>query len=370
MLIKSQSRKEASFAQLVSYIADRAERDEAILHNLFARDKSGVVKEFEENARHLKARKGGNFMFHEILSISLKEGIEAKELRSVKETFRHVAEKYIAKRAPDALVYAALHDDHKHHLHYHLMISANNAGSEKRLRLSKSEFDGIKRSLENEVLSEMQELGQKVTMGKKAREKLSKKGGELKRRTGKTPERDNLSEKLKEVFSASSTREEFFSRLSQMNIEIYVRGQTVGFVDLSTGRKHRLRTLGLEDEFEAMSLRLEFDRKARSSKAFDAEETEDAQSTKKQDHEAEEMPPENEEKEQAGAKEDEVKHPLEAIAETAERVTQAAAKVFSPKMEADADDEKRQEIERRRAEIERARSEKDGCKQDRGQRMD
>ena len=49
---------------------------------------------------------------------------------------------------------------------------------------------------------------------------------------------------------------EFFNHLENEKIEIYVRGKTIGFKDLEHNRKHRLKTLGLEAEFEEINSKL------------------------------------------------------------------------------------------------------------------
>ena len=71
MIIKSMSRKEASFTQLLHYI-DReiGQEDYAIRHNLFAWDREDMGREFEQHAQRLKQRKNGVYLFHEIISLS------------------------------------------------------------------------------------------------------------------------------------------------------------------------------------------------------------------------------------------------------------------------------------------------------------
>ncbi|MCW8922403.1 MAG: hypothetical protein OQK69_02065, partial [Gammaproteobacteria bacterium] len=61
------------------------------------------------------------------------------------------------------------------------------------------------------------------------------------------------------IFTQSQTKEDFFDALTKDNLEFYARGNTLGVKDLSTNRKHRLKTLGLLDAFEALSSRFESD---------------------------------------------------------------------------------------------------------------
>ena len=249
------SRKEPSFEALLAYL-HRGRIDERFqfYHNLYSRKVEAVKREFVENAGHLRKRQGGVYLYHEILSI--KKCARLSEFRQ-KEILQEIAQRYVLSRSQRSLVYGVLHDEHVEHLHYHLVISANEAGSAERIRLSKAEFAQVKTQLEAMVQQLYPELEQGLVMSQPAKgEKLSRKGGELKRRTGKTPERDDLKARLHRVLSAED-RAKFFELLAVQQIRVYVRGQSIGFEDLKTGRKHRLKTLGLEAEFSALNARIE-----------------------------------------------------------------------------------------------------------------
>lgn len=255
MIIKSMSRKEPSFESLLAYL-HRGRIDERFqfYHNLYSRRRDEVGREFVENAGHLRKRQGGVYLYHEILSI--KKSTRLSEFRQ-KEMLQEVAQRYVLSRSQRSLVYGVLHDEHLEHLHYHLLISANEAGSAERIRLSKADFAQVKTQLEAMVQQLYLELEQGMVMSQPAKgEKLSRKGGELKRRTGKTPERDDLKARLHRVFSAEN-QAEFFELLAVQQVRVYVRGQSIGFEDLKPGRKHRLKTLGLEAEFAAVNARIE-----------------------------------------------------------------------------------------------------------------
>lgn len=75
MIIKSMSRKDPSFGQLVAYMSDeKSDRAFDLHHHVFTRDPGDIAAEFEENARLLGKRKGGNYLFHEILSLDIAGG--------------------------------------------------------------------------------------------------------------------------------------------------------------------------------------------------------------------------------------------------------------------------------------------------------
>jgi hypothetical protein len=255
MIIKSMSRKEASFGQLLNYM-NREVGDEAysLRHNVYARQERELEMEFTNNARHMKARKNGVFLYHEILSISKTSSLSEHDM---KDALRRIAHEYVQARAPCSLVYGVVHDDHTHHLHYHLMISANEAGDEKRIRLSKADFQKTKVDLERRVLSEFPELEQKVAMDKQSSERMSQRGEELKRRTGETPERDGVKSNIHQIFADSLDRQELFERLRAANLNLYVRGKNIGIVHEISKRKYRLNRLGLEERFATLSKRIE-----------------------------------------------------------------------------------------------------------------
>ena len=65
-------RKDASFGQLISYITDQGKADAQYYygHNTFSNDPKIALQTIKENAQHLKSRKNGNTMYHEVLSIT------------------------------------------------------------------------------------------------------------------------------------------------------------------------------------------------------------------------------------------------------------------------------------------------------------
>lgn len=249
------SRHDASFGQLLSYVSREAS-DPAytIRHNIYGQSLREVLADFEANARHLKSRKNGTTMFHEILSIKRAKGVPEVEQ---KRALIAIADRYIGMRASNNLVYGVVHDDKIGHLHVHFIISANEVGSVKRHRLDKQQFAAIKTGIEGWALTNYPQLQQAPVMNKRAAKKLSTEGGELKRRTGKTPKRESVEVRLKAILDGASDKAECFARMQAAGLEFYTRGTTVGVRDTVTGRKHRMATLGLMPEFLALSGRIE-----------------------------------------------------------------------------------------------------------------
>jgi hypothetical protein len=256
MIIKSMTRKQATFSQLVDYFDEEKKHDNSfnIYHNLYANNSENVKEEFSKNAEFLKERKNGVFMYHEILSVTKSSKIS---LEKQKEILMELAQKYLQERAKNNLAYGVLHDDKSDNLHYHFMISSNEASKKIKHRLTKNEFDKIKKDLENYVLNMYPEMEQKTIINKTKDEKTSTKEYELKKRTGKLSDRDQVKSKLKEVFEKSKTKQEFFNNLADSGFELYIHGNTIGVKTNETGLNYRLKTLGLLDEFYEISPRIQ-----------------------------------------------------------------------------------------------------------------
>ncbi len=260
------SRKEPSFGQLVAYMQDidKSDTQYNIYQNIYGKKLEDINTEFQENARLIHKRKNGVYLYHEILSISKNQQLDDK---LQKQILRDIAYEYAQRRAPHNLIFATLHDDHEHHLHYHFCISANALGERKKTRLTKVQFDQFKKSMEMRAIEKYPELEQKIVINKSLAdntfmaddEKLSNKGAEIKRRTGKTPQRDKVKQKLTEIFANTGNKQSFFEAMSEAGFEIYIRGKTIGILDTAHNRKHRLKTLGVLDEFNAMSARIKLD---------------------------------------------------------------------------------------------------------------
>ena len=246
------SRKVPSFDQLIDYMdLGASSREHNIYYNLYSRKPEDIYTEFSQNSRFLPKRKNGVFMYHEVISITRSNLLsEAQQI----EILRKVIYQYIQDRAGQNLVYGVLHDEKVDNLHYHLLISSNHLESQKRHRLSKADFDKIKRNLETYVLECFPELQQKKLISrsqeeKQATEGLSNSGVELKRRTGKTPQRDIVRDTLLHIFSTAKNHEQLIELLESENLKLYKRGQHWGVVNEQTKRKHRFTTLGVNDAF-------------------------------------------------------------------------------------------------------------------------
>ena len=256
MIIKSMSRREPSFSQLLAYVSrDASDTRYELRHNLLGRDIATMTAELQDNATLLPKRKNGVVMYHEIISITRARGLTEDRQKDI---LREIALDYIRERAPQCLAFGTLHTDQSKQLHYHLVISANPLSTRDRHRLTKKQFRDIQVGLERRVLTLYPELEQSLSIGRRAKPKqLSQAGIELQRRTGKTPEKQSLKARVAAIFAAAHDRQDLFKRLTDARLELYTRGTTIGLRDLDKDRNHRIATLGLDAEFKVMSDRLD-----------------------------------------------------------------------------------------------------------------
>lgn len=259
MIPKSLSRKTPSFNQLIAYMhSDKADERFEIFQHCFARGEAALAREFFANSKLLGKRKNGNYLYHEILSITIEEGVDR---RHAKACLRELALRYVGERCPGNMVYGCLHDDHRDHIHYHLMISANERGESRRLRLSKGRFDEIKRELETHTLEQYPELKQRrIITAEREEKKLSRKAAEVKRKGGKLERQDFVRHGIHEAMVAARSMGEFRELLLGKQFEYYQRGKHHGVsVTHSDGRqeKYRFATLGIAADFEMYQESLE-----------------------------------------------------------------------------------------------------------------
>ncbi|MDL2280038.1 relaxase/mobilization nuclease domain-containing protein, partial [Desulfovibrio sp. OttesenSCG-928-G11] len=258
--IKSMSRKTASFSQLINYINKGREKDDeyCFKHNIYASKPYTITKEFLENHKTLKKRKNTNSLFHEVISIKYQKSYSKEQLR---EILKDLTEQYIKARANNCLVYSVIHEQHNQ-IHAHLMISSNELDSTKTHYFSKHQYKQIQEltrkyayekypQLEREETKE--KLKEQSKQSSKRKSKIVDSEVHLKKRTGKDSEREKLRERLKTIFKLAKSQDEFIKFLRMEKLELYQRGQTFGFLDQETGKKYRLKTLELENEFQNMN---------------------------------------------------------------------------------------------------------------------
>lgn len=229
-----------------------------------ARDERGpILSEFVHNSRDLPVRKNGNILYHEILSF--KDEDRGKLTKAILED---LTRRYLEARAPLCLAYAKAHLDAKHP-HVHLMISANPLGSRKRHYVSKTWFNTIKLRLEQyqskhypfldasiAMKEERQKRGLAVAEKEKVRQGWKEKAREFRlARTGESiPSRkEEIQSIVLKQMTLAASEEAFLLRLNFFDLAPYVRGngeEVTGIKDGQTGRKFRLRTIGVSERYQ------------------------------------------------------------------------------------------------------------------------
>lgn len=271
MIIKSMSRKSRSFSQLYHYMKNGSSRNseyDFFTQNIYARKDKDIVAEFSANAQKVRSRKNGNYLFHEIISITKSSQLT---LEQEKQRLFDIVQRYAQKRCEHNLVTGYLHDEKSNNVHFHLMISSNEIDSSKNQRLTKFEFDKVKKETEKYVIETYPELEQDILLNathKQKKQKQSNKAGEVQRKGGRLEKKEKITQTLRDIFSQSRSMNDVFTSLAHQNIEMYNRGNTIGFITNFDKKKYRLKTLGLEEAFtqiESLSSQLKHKQKDEKS---------------------------------------------------------------------------------------------------------
>lgn len=252
MIVKSMSRKSATFGQLIEYISRSDAKTHApILHNLQTseNDVKKIENEFKNNSHYCRKRANGVILYHEVIALS---GRDREKITA--DIMYDLAQRYLDLRAREALAYGIIHFDHTNP-HIHLMISGNLIESSQKLRISKADFNRIHKRLEQYQKQHYPELEHSVVFensGVKVRQTKQSELERSRRLKGQGRESLNQKDRTKQVFISCLTAtspERFSDKLRGQGIELYARGKTIGIRNTDTGKKYRLHTLGLLESY-------------------------------------------------------------------------------------------------------------------------
>lgn len=245
MIIKSMSRKDCSFGQLVAYMEkDAGER--AVFHNLYGNGRTArdeIVREFEENASFLPKRANGNVLYHEIVSLSAGHGLDREAAARVLGDIGH---EYLARRAPGQIAYGVMHKD-TDHLHLHLCISANAIGSGKRERLSKKDFARVQKEVEELVRTRYPEIRQEAVYARGRHPeavKTTAREQAMAGRTGKASRKAEIAARAHAALALAGSERELSALLASEGLVLSKRGKN-WTLEATDGSRYRLSTLGL-----------------------------------------------------------------------------------------------------------------------------
>ena len=284
-------RKTSSFSSLYEYITNKQDKNESLFNftrNTFGVDKNELINEFLENSELLKKRKDWNVMYHEIIALSDTNNLSREKQ---KEKLRDLAEVYLSERGADCLAFGGLHDEENKPLHYHIMLSANAVGQKNRHSLSPYEFQLVKDRVEEYALERYPELEQKKVMAldrhNQAKDKTKEKWQEasMKIRTGKMSKKDLFRERILEGFLSVSSWQNLDQELEKFGI-LQTNRKRASFLDLSSGKKYRVSTLGVEKQYDEMVKKLNLEGQSmrnQESKKSTQEEAEIKKNEKKKE---------------------------------------------------------------------------------------
>ena len=253
MIIKSMSRKAPTFGQLMDYISrgSNAQTGTIYMRNVYAApsDRDAVVGQFLDNYRFLPERKNGNALYHELVALEPQPHLTDSEIEAA---LYALAERYCQQRAPHQLAWGRVHHD-TDFPHIHLMLSANAVRSDRRVRMDRAYFAQVQRGLERWQKEHLPEIkGQSVygTQVEKETPHQPIQEGEMVRRTKSPSRKQQVFETVRAILDWASSQRQAEQRLQAAGFELYRRGQTWGIKDVASGRRYRLRTLGLQPSFD------------------------------------------------------------------------------------------------------------------------
>lgn len=254
MIIKSMSRKSNSFVQLFDYINRDGDVPYFVSWNLNMGnhlDRNNALSQFYENAKCLRSFKGGNVLYHEIISFKYISGVP---LERQMKALHDLTLKYIQARGKGLLSYGRMHMK-QGHLHFHVMMSSNEMMQSKRHSLSKEEYRQIQVQCERYLQQTYPDLQQPVIYDQDRKQKslrTNQREYELVKRTGEKSKRQQVHDLLSELLKQVSGQE-LEQMLREHGFELYKRGDS--YAVIYDGRKYRLSTLKLEEAFSLAKTR-------------------------------------------------------------------------------------------------------------------
>lgn len=252
MIIKIKTYKRPAYRKLLEYMLkdgdklhDKEKRTFVISHNLKGRTIDQWVKQYAENETYRKIkRKDSIKITHEILSWHKDDTANITI-----EKLEDMAREYMQKRNPNAQYIAVPHFD-KDHYHVHVAVSGLEYRTGKSMRMTKGNFQKLKKDIQAYQLEHYPELTNSVVSHEKQNENKPKetdKEYQYKRRTGRKTDKEQLQAILQSCFKASTSKEDFYKKLKENKLKTYQRGgKTTGI--FYKNQKFRLNKLGFTPE--------------------------------------------------------------------------------------------------------------------------
>jgi len=233
-----------SFSQLIDYI-DKEQSLDSFSWNLYSYDKQDIIREFEENAKHLKQSRGKVYLYHEVLSLQNNDLSQQEQVKII----RDLTELYILKRADNHLVYGKVHND-TDNIHIHLIISSNKINDNKRVRLAKQEFNNIRQFLEvyknKKYEKQLEQTNNYQKENTRVKEKRTEQ--EIKNKRKKQTKKEFVFESVQDSVNSSFSKQAFEKSLKNKGLSFYQNGNTIGVT--FENKNYRFKTLGILEDYQ------------------------------------------------------------------------------------------------------------------------
>jgi hypothetical protein len=250
MIIKIKSHKRKVFKHILEYMLNDKDRlfDEdkksfAITHNLKGKTIAEWEKQYRANEEFRQRKRSDSvYLTHEILSWHRDD---AKNITL--EKLEEIAREYITQRNPKGMYVAVPHFD-KEHYHIHICASGIEFKTGKSLRLTKSELQNLKKNIQQFQIERFPELSKSIVEhGKKEKSLLTDKEYQIKLRTGRETQKEQLIGMLKTCYKKANSKAMFLQLLKECHLTPYERGGKTSGV-LFNNTKFRFKGLGFSSE--------------------------------------------------------------------------------------------------------------------------
>lgn len=246
-IVKILARHSPTYGSLLQYItkADKGtdQRPPTIItQNIRGTGIKDMEREFMENEAFRRiTRTGQVYLFHEIVSMSAhdKEAI-------TEDLMLQVGRQYLALRGREGLVVGALHAD-KDHYHWHFAVSSLEYRTGKAFRVSPQELHELKVNLEA-FTQQFPELQHSHCNHGSDRDYVTDREWHARQKPQRLLIKEEIQQKVKELFTRSTTQKEFLALLRDNNLHHYERSGIPTGITHENGMKFRFSRLDIPKE--------------------------------------------------------------------------------------------------------------------------
>lgn len=215
-----------------------------VSHNLKGNDINEWVRQFQENEHYRRLKRVNSVLLtHEIISFHKDDATNI-----TLEKLEDVAREYVRRRNEKGMYVAVPHFD-KEHYHIHICASGIEYRSGKAMRLSKTELLSVKKEIQKYQIEKYPELSKSlVNHGNEKKEyALSDKEYQLKLRTGRASDKEQLIGMLKTCYKKAVSKDDFYENLKLSGLSTYIRGGKISGI-VFNNKKFRINRLGFTEE--------------------------------------------------------------------------------------------------------------------------